>query len=774
MTTYGEKYRIEFSNDGVSPTLNVTPRAYRLRIWFPGFTGAYTALRPSSEPVTIASDGNQEDLFSPMLAAKAVISLTAEDFWVVSDLLVTEDQQVKVTIESVSGNLSTGFTTLLHWIGWLQPTDIKEKYGEKPYPVTLNAACGLSTLKTRLLLTADKKRLQGLVSVLSVLKTALSLTATGIPVVTVDNLYESQDLAGGQTTDGKADINRDPLDRVRIQAESLLAENSSSETISAYDALINELSLFGIRIAQVGGRWLLVRVVEAAGGWNVWDTDSESVNARVDGLAGTLNLTAFIGQGRKLRAIDGAITWAMPIVPAVLVQQKFGGYLNRLPNGDFSQIDSAGFPIGWQRNGLQTSDNPQRLGTGTDQDPYRLRLYGVSTNDVPTEFRAVTQFVSLPANSHTKELTMKLKGRFRLVNARSAMLWVTARTTPVISFWALQSDGSWVLNPKKSQQKTITISNVYTVPNVPIHHTGWQHEKAGWCAIELAMNTLSGIDGLNISLLVAESLDGQTTTPAPYIEYADMRLEIADAAYQLDGATSLKRLDITRKKPDASLTMVHGDVPDTADPGNRLGTMFKAVDAPTVGWCRPDADIINHPQQAQMLLTTILESQSAQRMKSALVWEGELMGELPYGIHSVLRFDDLLRNDGSSVAFIPTKYSWKLRSERHSVTAIELLTTAIPVGLERQWDTPTGPIPLETDNSDVPLPPTFPRRPRPFPLTGGALPGKFTLFGSSFPGKFTPVTPGSGRYTLVGEIAQNGRVIGRAPGILRLINTLPG
>lgn len=768
MAVYADRYRLQFWDDAMPPELGYVNTQFTVLFRFPDYVGAVVDLRGSSEPVEISMEGSEEDPYGTLFPSKAKFSFAVESHWEIRNLLATDDQQIQVQIIA---NLGGNTLNRIVWAGWIQPTDIRESYTDKPYPGSVYAVCGLTILKNKLLLDSSGKRLTGLPTVMDAVKAGLALTNLNLPITTACNLYETQDVATGQIQNGKANQSRDPLNRARFRAEGLVI---NSQTIDSYSALENLLSCFNCRLAQVDGDWMIVRTIESVGGWDVWSGSSDTIMTRrynpdyVNGSAIAKDLSVYVGRTRNVRASGDCYQWGLPIKPALAVRQDFGGYLNRLVNGDFSQYGSNKLPTGWT-NQTHPTDTPECLGDGTEDSPLRLRIYGAGTNDVTDEFRTLTQRIPLPANSKTKKLTLAFKGRFRLNNVRSAMLWITAIPTDpsVGGQWVLSKSGSWTLNPKKRDMIMITLQNVYTDPV-----TSKQIPKAGWCNIDLAMDPVSNIKEIYVGISVAEALDGQTIDPRPYIEYADLRLEIVNTLQILDGITLMSRLDEKKKRPEPSVTFKYGDVPVAAVPSERLGSFFKeqAGEIPTTSWFRPDANIQTTPNKT--LTQWALEERSKQALKPANVWEGDLVGRLPFGIFSVLKFDDITRANSQgeqvSVPHLLTKWSWKLRSQRHAVCGVEILDAPLGKPVEKSWETPDGSIPIDNDEAGNPVA-TNPRQIKIDPAIKLLAKGSpFSLTGTALPSHLTPLDPNDKRYQLIAEVSRGNTVLGRVLAIARV------
>lgn len=771
---YADRYRCQFWDDAMPPELGYINTQFTVLFRFPDYVGSITDLRGSDEPVEIDIDGSTDDVYAALFPAKATFTFAVESHWEIRNLLASNDQQIQVQIiANVGGNT----INRLIWAGWVQPTDIREKYADKPYHGAISATCGIALLKDRLLVDSLGRRFTGRPIIMDPVKAGLALTKLSLPITTGINLYETQDVATGAIVNGKANQSSDPLNRIRLQSENLI---TNGESKTAYDALDEILSSFDCRLAQVDGDWMLVRLSEAAGGWDVWSGNSDTIMTRrynpdyVNGSAEAKNLNVRVGRTRNVRATGDCYQWGLPIKPALSVRQDFGGFVNHLTNGDFSQKDNSSLPLGWI-NRTQPTDDPICLGDGSEDDPFRLRIYGASTNDVTKEFRALTQTIQLPANSQTRTLSLKLTGRFRLRNVRSAMLWINALSTSSVQQWVFV-DGQWMQSPAKKYLRAITISNVYRVPNKPEYSPGWQKEKEGWAPISIEMPELANIKSITINIMVAESLDGQTTNPRPYIEYADMKLEIVDAAQRLDGITLLKRVDDKKKKPEPAITFVYGDVPVLANPTERLGTLYKINEdaaVATTSWFRPDANIQTTPNKT--LSQWAIEERAPQRLNPANVWDGSLVGRLPFGFHSVLLFDDILDTNGNSIPHVLTKWNWKLRSQRHKVSAIQKIAPNSVSTTEKSWETPDGPIAIEEDEAGNAISPIFKIPgstlfPWLKPLQKGL---NFSLTGTNLPNHLAPLDPNDKRFQLIAEVSRGNTLLGRVLAIARVKLPLP-
>ncbi|QMW05346.1 hypothetical protein [Spirosoma foliorum] len=605
------------------------------------------------------------------------------------------------------------------------PSDLREPYGPKPYPVDISAMCGLATLKTRPLLETDGKRLQGNYSVSHLLRLILFQTGISSQIVTGMNLYETSDMAAGQTIDGLANPARDSLYQTLINAEFFL--NSDGTAMNCYEALGKILHAFpGLRITQLEGIWWIIRTPEASGSWDVWPSGTDTsihirryTNSSLSAPPSShesIDLNVFTDHLGELRVInEGPETVLQELKNAIRVEQSFGNYRSKLPNGNFLTVDETNLPINWTRALGLTQSTAYRVGTGADTDLFRLHIDGfagpylATMPVVTTRIDYRTPSDQAKSAEYTKSLKRTLKGTFWNSGTAGAQIGVIAvcESGDATALYALQEGGSWVRNPTNEQSQAINIRHAYTLDNV-------EYSTPGPCEINIPMDGLDRVVEIRIGLGAGRALvrNGSVFTgpPTPWIEYANMRMEVATEGLNLDGTQ--RTIAKPGKVPDGTAqSVVLGDVPDGATPYSRLGTLFTRgiSDTPvtTTRWYRPDADITATTpapkDKGETLLTWLAELVAYQSMFGTSLWDGPLVGRFPYGPHTAVNVE------GLSATYTLTRWSWKLREAEQKARGPRIMPTADLSSLDKlnQWQTPDGVIPMNEGDDGNPIEPVF-------------------------------------------------------------------
>ncbi|CCH54491.1 hypothetical protein BN8_03667 [Fibrisoma limi BUZ 3] len=758
-----------------------------------GYTGDPVEIRASKESTVVRETVDSSDSrWTPILAQKVSISLFCEEFWDFKDLYVETDDTYQVVITK---NVGTRSNPLLvtEFTGWLLSDDAAEPYTVKPYRVRVSAICGLALLKSRPFVDLTGRPITGMRDLLDLLADALLQTGYDLPIVTADNLYELYDMASGQLLNGLPNPAYDPLKRTRIKGEHFT--DDKNQPLSCTDVLKAILEARGARLTQWNGMWFIVRSSEVVGGWNPWSGDPSALCMRRYADATELEnplveyriLKQTVTLPGTLRPLATAKVAYEPPLKKYTVKQDFGRTINLLPNGKFS-ASAGGFPTIWQRNRLSSTGTDRSaiyLGSGLEGDPYRVRIYGIASDEADRGKEFIYQQIRLP-QFVKGQAGYVIKGKMQVNNCRGAMLIVQGQVEnnphpPNDGKWAWLKvdDKSWDIQPKKKDMRCHTFPHVDTVPGVAEGKPGWLKPKIGWGDFELEFNTNPFIRNIRICLCIAESLDGQTSTPTPWLDYADIRVErkVSDAGAptgRYETRTQDNKQLVTT--PEADLTITIGDVPDAADATGHLGTLYKPDgQTPASKWLNPND--VQHLERGGSMLSYAVSDRFGASIRAKQTWDGQLVGDLLLGPLSVPQFPDITGPDGP-LSFQIVKWKQEMLFHKHTITAVEVIGEGGVQLIGKHWDTPSGPVSLEVD-----------------PLTGEPattqskldeitkqikkllspiLPTlKFELGVSTLPGSLVPLDESDrSRYQLGVELSVNGKVIGNVRAIGRKINDL--
>ena len=721
------KYRFEFS-DAIAGGQGLTAPNYRVNFLYEGYSGAIIELLPGEDPVTLELSDPTDNVFEPILPQEFTFSLACQEYWQAQDLYVTDGKQIQVLIERQNPDVSSQY--LVHRRGWLSPAELKEDYGPKPYGVEVKAICGLALLKDIPLLNKDGKRLKGLISQSEVIRTALDKIGLGGNLVSGVNLYEGSDLRQSVLVNGLANPLTCPLYTTGMDAETFVKDDGT--VMSCWDAL-NKILERDLQLGSLFGNWYVLRVPDKIGDWDPWNApNAQTIHTRTyfgsDFTSAPVSHES-IDLGVIINAPNNAIKvaadpsqyWKQTAQSGVRVEFEFGRWKSVLP--DFSQYNAAStFPEGWEGQSLVPSQH-YYAGTGTEDDPYRVGIYGGSDQYVNTGQGAMFCHITYPAGSReqTRYLKRTIKGRARLFNVRAAQIWAVIVRRENGPHLAIGNEGQnlsdWkaFIRLKKSEAVTTRLYNTYNVPYTAGNETK-QHirTKPGWFDITVELPIIDGVLEFYLYLGMAEKLDEVDPNIPEKVEYADIRMEVEEDGLNLSGMQqTIVRPAKTVK--DSILKLELGDVPSAAVPYQRLGTLYNIPNGQvaTTLWHRPDWPIlptgfIGNGGKPQTLLSWLTNTYASQEMNSPVVFEGDVIGDLPFGPFSVFRFTDA----PDWKPQVLTRWKNSLRFRKHSVTAPELLTAPVttpagtPVPPVKEWQTPDGPVPMNALDDGTPIEPS--------------------------------------------------------------------
>ncbi|WP_077920424.1 hypothetical protein [Spirosoma sp. 209] len=757
---YGLRYQYSFLQ--AIQTEALAPARYRVSIYRKDYTGPVTELLPGAKPLVIRIDGSRDSRFEPFAPTEIKLSLLCQDYWEAEDLYASEEDTLKVIVARV--NDFTGLSTALY-SAWVQPTDLKTVYGPKPFPVQLSATCGLSLLKDRQLLGSDSKRLTGSISELAVITNALLLTGHDLPVNTAFNLFNVVDLGY---------IERDPLARHTLNAETFVNDDFTLQT--AYEAIERILLPIGARVKQWQNEWWVVRANELAGGFDPLAASPTPTTTRVrrEGSASrSIDFNVTTDRYGALRVLEGAKPWLTPTAPGVLIKQSFGRYLSNLPNADFSQVDSTGLPVGWATNNLQTQ-NRFRTGTGLPDDLYRLVIYDAGDNKFNKDTPYVAKRVQYTPDSkeYKKFIKRSFKGEFRLTNLRSAKFAFLAERDDEIYFYKCapgSSSGAWTAMSKikSNDMYGALVGNVSTI-------NGVQKTKPGWASFNIDLGTLDKVKSLIVCLCMGESLDQPEANVRPKIEYQNIKLVTEEEGFELNG-TEVTIVKPGKRVKNATVSLTLGYIPDAGRPTERTGALFYTGSGASKLLYRAGANPLapTGPNDAgKSLIQWLAEDYARQLMYPANVFEGTLVGDLPYGPLTVLRVEDIgpkVSNVVQPIAHQITGWEWDVRTAQHTVTAVEMLTSSaltLPDS-DGAWQTPNGTIPFTASEEGEILEPAEQVKPRLEEILLGKM---ATLGGVQYPTLqryipgTVPITGPANQRPMLQRADANGQPVGPAIG----------
>lgn len=659
--TYTEKYFAEF-REQPNKGLGLFPWLFRVSFRYPNFSGTPTELKLYHDtPAKIAKSSGENSRFAFWHPQQLDLKIRAEESLNTDDFYVRTDRDVQVVV--LYDTTGSGFNySNVAFAGWLMPIELSERYGKKPYLLSVTAACGLSTLKDRPITDKLGKRLQGYVSVSTVLRTALYNTGLDLSLITGFNLFERYDLqvlAAAGLVAGKINSNPDPLYRTQIVAEALVSD--SGETLSCYEALKKVCEPLRLRLGQANGKWICLNADEVIGGYDIWSTSnlpwvrvrtysSEDLASAPDSESSeSISLVQAVYPDQPVRVKnENPILRVLGIKPGVKVVQQFGRYLNYLQNGDWSSVDNTGLPTGFVRNNI-SAENAFRTGSGTEADPFALILYGAgdekANGDTPSVRIKMEFNAGSPSNTQSFKRTLKCKFETNLIRAGKIVVigLCDDRGANDSGEYLLTKGGEWKRFPSAKERLAILTYNANEEGTISF---------PGLAEINLPMNALSGLRELHVWFCVGEALSlpgggPNLGTPdnRPWVKYYPATIETERVGVNLDSMQVV--ITDSKRKLDADATLTLGDVPFPL-PYDRIGPFFR-IDShePTIEWNKADAI---GEVAGKALINWTAESVARQSMQKSTVIEAKLMGRLLFGLHTALRFSDIGRTPSAQPA----------------------------------------------------------------------------------------------------------------------------
>lgn len=124
------KYRIEWDDiSGVD---------WKVDIEEDSFAGSITTLKATGNPLNIFWDNYNDNIFDPLKPSEANLEVFSETNFAIADIYAIQDLQFRMSVYE---------NEVLKWRGFINSRKYEEPYECPPYPVTINAICGLEFLR---------------------------------------------------------------------------------------------------------------------------------------------------------------------------------------------------------------------------------------------------------------------------------------------------------------------------------------------------------------------------------------------------------------------------------------------------------------------------------------------------------------------------------------------------------------------------------------------------------------------------------------------------
>ncbi|MBO0947488.1 hypothetical protein [Fibrella forsythiae] len=709
-------------------------RQYRLRFLREATSApAVVSVVGTESPVLIEGKDTRDIRFGEVLPQRLSVTLVTQPHWSPAAVYPNNDREVQVWLDEI---VSISQVEPL-FRGLLVAAAGTEEYDSISHEVTFTASCGLSTLKNRPVVTLAGTYPVGPISRLRLIEGLLAQTGLSLPLSSICNLTPINDRIN---PDGK-----DPLARLFNNGEAF--RPAGEDPPSAFAVLDEFCKEMDAVLLQWGGRWWFVRVNELAGGWmppgqlplpgaeDVYVRDYPLPADNPDGTNGPtrriLSFTVPAGPGYTLRVAGGSKTEPQPLTPVVSVEQTWGKPKSLLDNGDFSALDG-NLPAGWEKyDPAHTLFS--RLGDGKPDNPFRLHIDGAGTNELGLTYQPIglKKRVVFPAGTRSVG-ALRLRGKFRLKNTRAAKIVVWAVVDKKLfsgtgpDKFLLNEDGTWLYNPPRYELYGIEIENVNRVGNVVTTRTEWADFDVALNAFSVVGMQASQILYYEIGFSQANALPGAQASER-WIEYAEtVLIAQVENAYtgrrytvtnQIIPASNLKRDDgdpITLKYADATFAPI-GDTDTGLLMRDQAGTGYTGA----FGFDKPDqANGLGGP-----LALWCATERAAQTAVTCQRFDGALVGELPFGPLTLVRFTDW----AGSARVQLVRWSYAVAEGLWDTSALEIRRTALGL-LAGAYLVEGGEIPFTPETvGGVDYTDTTPSPPKTKPPTdngGGFLPFK--------------------------------------------------
>lgn len=257
---YAEHYRFTWDNIKVG---NGSIRTGRVRIYEREYIGDVLEVESAGASPFKLFKPKQEDLNNKFFAVhptNALLTLRSKFDYQFLPLFTQDNKKFKVVYEVDEGS---GFNII--WTGFIIPSVYRERFVAAQYPVELQIADNIASLKDELFTDDNGNLLNGKLKLIKVISHCLAKTGLQLNIRSGINIFEvTHDTAA---TD-------DPLDQTYIDVACYRRQGKNGiEAFSCWDVLKAILTPFGARIYQYDNVWILEEIdrAHAAYAYRVFD-----------------------------------------------------------------------------------------------------------------------------------------------------------------------------------------------------------------------------------------------------------------------------------------------------------------------------------------------------------------------------------------------------------------------------------------------------------------------------------------------------------------------
>jgi len=305
-----ERWRIEFSD--------LKRVDWQISIDDPDFTGDYTLLKSTGNPLNFAYDNESDDVFDPMRPSRATFEVYSETNFVLLDLYSVEDMHFPVSIYC-NGSL--------FWTGYVETQNYQEVYEPVPYAVSITATDGLSILEN--ILFADEIAYNEGEETITYYNGHERESAIILDILGEIGFTEFKEFVNIYEDDMLSDADDSPLDQIKIDRDVF-------KDYYCYDVLSEILKKYNAIIRQKDGVFCIYRpseLIDATvyGRWFTGDTIKTAISFNPDQF---IKRTATHPSSRRIQIPGGRLMITAP-AKKVSSYQDYGNRLSWLDNYNF-------------------------------------------------------------------------------------------------------------------------------------------------------------------------------------------------------------------------------------------------------------------------------------------------------------------------------------------------------------------------------------------------------------------------------------------------------
>ena len=256
-----ERWRIEFSD--------LQKVEWRISIEDPDFTGDYTLLKATGNPLNISYENESDDVFDPMRPSRATFEVYSETNFALLDLYSVEDMHYPVTIYC---------NDTLFWSGYVETQNYEEVYEPVPYAVSITATDGLSILEN--ILFADNIAYSGGEETITYYNGHELESAIILDILAEIGFTEFKEYVNIYEDNMLSTASDSPFDQIKIDRDVF-------KDYYCYDVLSEILKKYNAIIRQKDGVFCIVRPAELLdttvyGRWFTGDTTKTAITLNPD------------------------------------------------------------------------------------------------------------------------------------------------------------------------------------------------------------------------------------------------------------------------------------------------------------------------------------------------------------------------------------------------------------------------------------------------------------------------------------------------------------